>query len=137
MVVCAGCVVVDGSTAVQFRVQPLVFLLDHVMDSFLKYEGGREVSERLRHDWRKSFHDDSLRLVKMEAAIRKAFVSSDAAWIDGYAELHGEPEDSTVETVHIARSRACALWKGDDIYIVVNQALKEFWILLQGSFRGI
>ena len=117
-----------GSTAVQFRVQPLVFLLDHVMDSFLKHEGGRKVSERLRHDWRKSFHDDSLGLVKMEATIRKAFVSSDAAWIDGYAELHGEPEDSAVETVHVARTGACALWKGDDAYILVNQAFKEFFL---------
>ena len=50
MVVCAGCVVVGGSTAVQFRVQPLVFLLDHVMDSFFENKSGREVSERLRHD---------------------------------------------------------------------------------------
>ena len=91
-----------GSTAVQFRVQPLVFLLDHVMDSFLKHEGGGKVPIRFRHDWRKSFDDDSLGLVKMETAVWEAFVSGDAAWVDGNAELHGEPENSAVETVHVA-----------------------------------
>jgi hypothetical protein len=87
--------------AVQFRVQPLVFPLDHVMDSFLEDEGGGKVPERLRHDRREAFDDDSLGLVKMETAIWKTFVSGDAAWIDGNAKLHGQPENSTVETVQV------------------------------------
>ena len=127
----------DGSTAVQFRVQPLVFLLDHVMDSFLKHEGGGKVPIRFRHDWRKSFNNDSLRLVKMETTVWKAFISGDAAWIDGNAQFHGESEDSTVETVHVARARTRAFRKGDDVYIVVNKTLKEFRIFLQRDFRGI
>ena len=126
-----------GSTAVQFRVQPLVFLLDHVMDSFLKHEGGGKVPIRFRHDWRKSFDNDSLGLVKMEAAVWKAFVSGNAAWIDRDSELHGKTEDSTVETVHVSRAGTCALREGDDVYVVVYQALEEFWIFLQRDFRGI
>ena len=107
------------------------------MDTFLKHEGGGKVPIRFRHDWRKSFDDDSLGLVKMEAAIWKAFVSGDAAWIDGDAELHGKTEDSAMEAVHIARAGTRAFREGDDIYIVVYQALEEFGIFLQRDFRGI
>ena len=103
MVVCAGLWwLEDGSTAVQFRVQPLVFLLDHVMDSFLKHEGGGKVPERLRHDRREAFDDDSLGLVKMEATVWTAFVAGDAAWIDGNAQFHGETENAAVKTVHVS-----------------------------------
>ena len=73
----------------------------------------------------------------MEAAVWKAFVSCDAAWIDGDAELHGEAEDSTVETVHVSRAGTRAFWEGDDVYVVVYEALEEFRIFLQRDFRGI
>ena len=99
---CGAVMGAGGSTAVQFRVQPLVFLLDHVMDFFLEDEGGGIGTKRFGHDGRQSFDDDSLGLMKMETAIWKAFVSGDAAWIDRDTELHGEAEDSAVEAVHVA-----------------------------------
>ena len=135
---CVRAVVVGcGSMAVQFRVQPLVFPLDHVMDSFLEDEGGGKVPERLRHDRRKAFDDDSLGLVKMETTVRKAFVSGDAAWIDGNAKFHGETEDTAVETVHVSRAGARALREGDNIHVLFYQALEKFRVLLQCGFRRI